>query len=66
MRGLEGVQRDLGHLVMEARLPHPGQQASQEYTGEGYVILRHPETEVVDQALARLVSEVRVELVESL
>jgi D-alanine-D-alanine ligase-like ATP-grasp enzyme len=66
VRGLEGVQRDLGHLVMEARLPHPGQQASQEYTGEGYVILRHPETEVVDRALARLVSEVRVELVESL
>ena len=64
--GLEGVQRDLGHLVMEAKLPQPGQGASGEYTGEGYVILRHPETHVVDQALARLVSEIRVELVEVL
>ena len=51
VRGLEGVQRDLGHLVMEARLPQPGQQASHEYTGEGYVIVRHPETGVVDHAL---------------
>jgi len=66
VHGLDAIQRDLGHLVVEARVPQPGQHASAEYTGEGYVIVRHPETGVVRDALGRLISEVRVELVEAL
>jgi hypothetical protein len=58
------MQRQLGHLVVEARLPQPGQPASSSYEGEGYVIVRDPETEVVRDALARIVSGIRVELVE--
>ena len=66
VHGLAEVQRDLGHLVVEARLPEPGQPAASDYLGEGYVIVRDPDTEVVRQALARLVTGVRVELVEAL
>ena len=62
IHGLEQAQRELGSLVVEAKLPKPGQSPSGGYEGEGYVILRHPETEVVERALARLVSTVKVEL----
>jgi hypothetical protein len=64
VHGVEEMQRQLGHLVVEARLPQPGQPASSSYEGEGYVIVRDPETEVVRDALARIVSGIRVELVE--
>ena len=60
--GLETTQRDLGPLVVEAQLPRIGQFPSSSYEGDGYVILRHPETEVVRDALTRLISTVRVEL----
>jgi formate-dependent phosphoribosylglycinamide formyltransferase (GAR transformylase) len=62
VRGLEAVARELGPLVVEARLPEPGQAASGTYEGEGYVLVRHPETDVVKDALWRIVTRVRVEL----
>lgn len=62
VRGLDDVLAELGDLVVEVRRPGPGQSPSGTYEGEGYVILRHPETEVVRQALWRVVETVRVEL----
>jgi len=62
IEGLERAQEELGSLVVEARLPRPGQPQASSYEGEGYVVLRHPRTEVVARALSRLVSLVRVEL----
>ena len=62
VHGLEQVQREVGHLVTDAKLPTPGQAPSPGYEGEGYIIVRHPETEVVRDALARIVGTVRVEL----
>jgi hypothetical protein len=62
LHGIDEAQREMGSLVVEARLPKPGQGRSGSYEGEGYVILRHPETEVVERALRRLVSLVRVEM----
>ncbi|MCB9703456.1 MAG: ATP-grasp domain-containing protein [Myxococcales bacterium] len=62
VHGLEEAQRELGHLVVEARLPTLGQAKSSSYEGEGFAILRHPETEVVQAALQRLISLVRVEV----
>jgi biotin carboxylase len=66
VHGVEAVQRDVGHLVVEARLPRVGQPAANDYLGEGYVIVRHPDTQVVADALQRIVSGVRVELAETL
>ena len=65
VHGVEKLQRDLGHLVVEAKLPRPGQPASSSYEGEGYVIVRDPRTDVVREALRRIVSGIRVELVEA-
>jgi len=64
VHGVEELQRRLGDLVVEARLPEPGQPASSSYEGEGYVTVRHPETEVVRDALRQIVEGIRVELVE--
>lgn len=62
IHGLEALQRDLGEIVIEAQLPELGQPPSGTYEGEGYVIVRHPDTEVVTDALQRIVSGLRVEL----
>jgi biotin carboxylase len=62
VRGLDEVQKELGPLVAEVRLPQPGQSPTGSYEGEGYILLRHPETEVVARGLERIVSLVRVDL----
>ncbi len=60
IEGLERAQAEVGHLVVEAHLPRPGLPAKHTYEGDGYAIVRHPETEVVEQALRTLVSMVRI------
>lgn len=62
LHGVEQAQKELGPLVVEAKLPQIGQPKSDSYEGEGYAILRHPDTAVVEKALQRLVTLVRVEL----
>jgi len=65
VHGVDAVQQQIGRLVVEARLPQPGQPAASDYLGEGYVIVRDKDTEVVKDALQRIVTGVRVELAES-
>jgi D-alanine-D-alanine ligase-like ATP-grasp enzyme len=65
VHGIDDVQQQIGHLVVEARLPQPGQPAASDYLGEGYAIVRHPDTAVVEDALRRIVGGVRVELAEA-
>ncbi len=60
--GIEALVEELGPLVVEAKLPRLGQPPSGTYEGEGYIIVRHPETGVVEEALGRIVTRVRVEL----
>jgi hypothetical protein len=62
IHGLDRAQRELGPLVVEARLPQVGEVQKPGYEGAGYVILRHADTRVVEQALRRTVELVRVEL----
>ncbi len=61
VHGWDAAQRELGHLVVEAKLPRPGAPGSSTYEGDGYVILRHPETAVVEEGLRRLLATVRIE-----
>lgn len=60
--GLDDAQRRFGPIVVEARLPQEGQAPSDSYEGDGYVIVRHPDTDVVENALRDIVSTIRVEL----
>jgi hypothetical protein len=60
--GLDPILRELGRWVVEKRIPSPGQPTSGTYEGEGFVMLRHPDTDFVREALRRIVSSVRVEV----
>ena len=62
IHGLDTLQSELGDLVVEAQLPRRGQSSSGTYEGEGHVILRHPETSVVEAGLRRVVEIARVEM----
>ena len=62
VHGLEQVQREIGSLIVDTSFPASGHVPSGSYEGEGYIIVRHPETEVVERAVRRIVSVVRIEL----
>jgi len=62
IHGLDEAQKRFGHLVVESRLPRAGQSPSDSYEGDGYVIMRHPDSDVIEQALKQIVSLVKVEL----
>ena len=62
IHGLDVAQRDFGALIVEAKLPRMGEVHPSGYEGVGHVILRHPDTAVVEAALKRIVSLIRVEL----
>jgi hypothetical protein len=59
--GLDEAQARYGALVVEARLPTPGQPRTDSYEGDGYVIVRHPDTTAVEQALTGIISLIRAE-----
>jgi biotin carboxylase len=62
IRGLEEAQKELGPLVVEARLPQLGAAQKDGYEGEGFVIVRHEDSAVVEKALKRMIELVRVDL----
>lgn len=62
IHGLGEAQKRYGHLVVESKLPRAGQTPSDSYEGDGFVILRHPESDVVEDALRNIVQLVQVEL----
>ena len=66
VKAVHGLEQagDVAPLVVESRLPRTGQTHGSSYEGDGYVIVRHPETRVVEQALRHIISVIRVELVE--
>ena len=64
VHGLDRVHAELGHLVTDARVPQPGQPKAASYEGEGFIIVRDGSTQVVADALKRIVATVRVELAE--
>jgi len=62
LEGLDVVARELGALVTDYRLPAPGQVPTGRYEGDGFIVLRHHETDGLVTALRRLVSTLRVRL----
>ena len=65
VHGIDRIRRELGHLIVDSQLPALGQPANTSYEGEGFITVRHADTDVVREALDAIVSTVRVELVES-
>jgi biotin carboxylase len=62
VHGLDALAPEVTALVVDSRLPQPGQPSSGSYEGDGYITVRHPDTATVTAALKELVSTVRVEL----
>lgn len=61
VHGLDEVRRELGAAIVELQAPQVGAPVANTYEGDGYVIVRHPDTRFVQQATQRLVAQVRVE-----
>jgi hypothetical protein len=59
--GIDRVSDATRARVVEARLPEPGRPVGDTYEGDGYVIVRDPDTAAVEQALAELITTIRVE-----
>jgi CO/xanthine dehydrogenase FAD-binding subunit len=64
VHGLGEVYARYGELITDVEIPEPGQPAGSSYEGEGYLILRHPRTDSVEEALDFIASRVRVEMVQ--
>lgn len=64
VHGIDRLQAEIGHLVVDSRIPAPGTPANSSYEGEGFITVRHADTAVVEDALARIVATARVELIE--
>ena len=62
IHGWDIVQRELREVITDVKLPETGTAQSTSYEGEGFVLVRHPETSVVEDALKRIVSLMRIEL----
>jgi hypothetical protein len=60
VEGLDEAQRKMGVHVVDARLPEPGTPRSTSYEGDGFVVIRHPDDDVVKAAALELVRTVRV------
>ena len=58
--GLRKAQERVRSLVVDRQLPFIGARTSDSYEGDGWVILRHPSTEVVKRAALEVISNVRV------
>lgn len=62
VHGLEEIRDSLGEIVVEAKIPQSGQSPSGSYEGEGFIIVRHPDSATVESALKKIIETVRVEL----
>jgi hypothetical protein len=59
--GVEEASKRVGHLVVDSRLPASGAMRSDSYEGDGYVIVRDPDVEVVKAAMTTVIETIQVE-----
>jgi hypothetical protein len=59
--GVERASERVGHLVVESRLPSRGAMRAESYEGDGYVIVRDPDVEVVKAAMTTVIETIQVE-----
>jgi hypothetical protein len=62
VRGLDLLPARVTDLVVDSRLPSPGQPSSGSYEGDGYLTVRDRDTGAVTAALKTILTTVRVEL----
>ena len=61
VHGVESMRQKLGQSLVEVKMPEPGQPRSSHYEGDGFVLVHHPETKGVVQALRTVLDTVRID-----
>ena len=61
VRGVDRANERVGRYVVESKLPQVGAPKSDSYEGDGYVIVRDPDTEVVKQAMTAIIETIQVD-----
>jgi hypothetical protein len=61
IHGLEQVYAELGGMICDTKIPQIGQEPKRHYSGDGFIIVRHPDTDTVRDATLRIATLVRVE-----
>jgi biotin carboxylase len=59
--GVEQANERVGRLVVESRLPTRGAPRSDSYEGDGYVIVRDDDTEVVKAAMKTVIETIEIQ-----
>jgi biotin carboxylase len=59
--GVDKAQAMVGGVVVEAKLPPVGAPRSDSYEGDGYVIVRDPDTEIVKAAMKTVIETIQVQ-----
>lgn len=62
VHGLDRLSAGTRALVTDHQLPFVGAGPRPSYEGDGWIVVRHPETAAVERALGEIISTVRVEL----
>ena len=60
VEGVDAAQEAMGAHVVDAKLPTLGAPKSDSYEGDGYVIVRHPDADVVRDAVRKVIETVRI------
>jgi hypothetical protein len=60
VHGMESVEARFGGMLVDTRMPGIGAKKSVTYTGDGYITVRHPRTQVVEDALDFISRTVRI------
>ena len=61
VRGVDLANERMGSCVVESKIPVKGTPKSDSYEGDGYVIVRDPDTEVVKKAMNIVIETIQVE-----
>ena len=60
VHGMESVELQIRDSLADVRLPRVGAAKSVTYTGDGYITVRHPETQAVEDALEFIARTVEI------
>lgn len=60
LEGFDEIRAKYNDIITDVRAPKPGQEKALNYEGEGFIIVRHPDPQVVEHALQDIVNSVRV------
>ena len=60
VEGLQTLKDQFDNLIVDGRLPQFGAVKSSTYTGDGFITVRHPETQVVNETLDAIADTVSI------